>query len=217
MLDRFAILGIGGTGWTRWPAPRSGPARGSSGPVRAGPGPARCSSGPAITGPVLHRAGGCASRWPHGPQWPLQARSFATGGCAACRRASGCCGQGTGPGGPGFPCTPNPRPSPDPPPKPAGEYDKTGKWMISAADRSIDEGAGHSASRRPSSSGVRVTGERGDSCDDGSHTVLIMHVATRRYPRRRGPLNPQGPSRSNSAAASSCETAPSRPAATHSR
>jgi len=32
-------------------------------------------SGPVISGPVPHRAGHCASRWPHGPQRPLQARA----------------------------------------------------------------------------------------------------------------------------------------------
>jgi hypothetical protein len=89
-----------------------------------GPGPARCSSGPAITGPALHRAGGCASRWPHGPQRPLQAR-VAAGARAACRRASACYVQGTGPGVQGFTVPPDP-PLPDPPPEPASKTGKTG-------------------------------------------------------------------------------------------
>ena len=50
---------------------------------------------------------------------------------------------------------------------------------------------------------------------DRAHTVPVCHVAAGRNPRRRRPFDPHGSARS-SAIACSCDTAPGRPAATHS-
>ena len=50
-----------------------------------------------------------------------------------------------------------------------------------------------------------------------AHSTLIRHVAAGGNTGRRGPLDPHGLPPSSSAIASSCETAPGRPAATHSR
>jgi len=96
--------------------------------------------GPVITGPMFHRAGWCASRWPHGPRRPLQALSFAAGGC---REPAGKTGLGhlepghifTGPGGGSGPSprAPDLPPGPDTPPKSADECGKPDRGGCAAA------------------------------------------------------------------------------------
>ena len=63
---------------------------------------------------------------------------------------------------------------------------------------------------------IWVRRQRGHRRADPAHPILIIHIAPRRSPRRRRPLDLHWPL-SNSAIASSCETAPGLPAATHSR
>ena len=63
---------------------------------------------------------------------------------------------------------------------------------------------------------VRVAGQLGDRAADGAHPVLVCQVAAGRCSRRGRPLDLHWPL-SSSAIASSWETAPGLPAATHSR
>jgi len=82
-------------------------------PARARTGADRWNIGPHQTGPVEHRAGDCASRWPHRPRRPLQALDFAAGGCPA--GPSAVVFPRPGAAVPGFPAPPDLPPGPDPP------------------------------------------------------------------------------------------------------